>query len=67
MGVRLVWVASGCRHKGFATELVEEGRKRTIYGPIIPKAKVAFSQPTTEGLAFARAYVDPAVDIFVYT
>lgn len=67
LGVRLIWVSVESRHRGLATELVDEARKRIIYGSVIPKAEVAFSQPTTEGLAFARSYIYPTRNVLAYT
>jgi hypothetical protein len=57
LGVKLVWVTASCRRKHIAYNLLDTARRHFIYGTVISKENVAFSQPTTDGYNFASSYV----------
>ena len=56
LGIRLIWVREGFRHIGIASRLIDTARRYFQYGSIIQLNKIAFSQPTNDGLAFALKY-----------
>ena len=56
LGVSLVWVHATARRRGLASAMVDAARAAFFYGRPVPPASLAFSQPTLNGLAFARAY-----------
>lgn len=58
LGVALVWVRRTERRRGLATALVDAARRQAavLGGRPVPPEEVAFSQPTSLGLAFARQY-----------
>jgi N-acetyltransferase len=55
-GVRYVWVDPSRRRAGIARALVEVVRAHLLPGVCVPRERVAFSQPTADGHAFARRY-----------
>jgi N-acetyltransferase len=55
-GVSRIWVHKEHRRKKIAWKLLDAVRKSFIYGYVIPKEQIAFSQPTTEGKLFAMNY-----------
>jgi ribosomal protein S18 acetylase RimI-like enzyme len=57
MGIHCVWVHSKCRSQGVATKLVDACRQHFLFGQIIPRSALAFSQPTSDGKAFALTYI----------
>eukprot|EP01083_Nonionella_stella_P035462 96745_1 len=57
VGVRKIWVHGKARRRGVATKLVDQIRSHFIYGYVIPKKEVAFSQPTRMGKRFALRYL----------
>lgn len=67
LGVALVWVRRSEQRKGLATALVEAARKSAAgcpllgsAGPAVPLERLAFSQPTNEGFAFASRFLRTA-------
>jgi len=56
-GISRIWVFSQNRRQNIATRLVDAIRHHFIYGCIIEKHKLAFSDPTPNGRAFAISYV----------
>lgn len=66
LGVSRIWVAPKYRRKGIATRLLEAGRNSFVYGAIVPKSQVAFSQPTEDGLKLATEYFGKE-DFSIYT
>ena len=56
MGIRQIWVDQRFRKQKVANSLVDSARKNFLYGVIIPRDGVAFSQPTSDGQAFGLAY-----------
>eukprot|EP01117_Protostelium_nocturnum_P000071 TRINITY_DN10160_c0_g1_i1.p1 TRINITY_DN10160_c0_g1~~TRINITY_DN10160_c0_g1_i1.p1 ORF type:complete len:482 (-),score=148.76 TRINITY_DN10160_c0_g1_i1:21-1466(-) len=65
-GISRVWVHPDKRRKGIATQLVEMARAHMTYGSIIPKERVAFTQPTQEGKLFIAKYTGKE-DFLVYS
>lgn len=56
MGVSQVWVHPDFRRRGVASRLLDTARKHLVYGCTVPTERVAFSQPTEAGWAFAARY-----------
>jgi N-acetyltransferase len=56
MGVRQIWVHAKYRRGGIAQRLLDVARKHFVFGAILQRNHIAFSQPTTDGLRFALAY-----------
>ena len=56
VGVDLIWVDSKCRRQGIAKKLCDSVRRHFMYGSIVSKQNLAFSQPTSNGHCFALAY-----------
>jgi N-acetyltransferase len=69
LGVRYLWVQSQHRRIGVGCALMDATRKSAVFGTIVPKSELAFSQPTEAGISFAFAYAgNPATDhILVYS
>ena len=57
LGIRQIWVSKTCRKQNIASRLVDCARMKFLIGNIIEKKNVLFSQPTVDGLAFAKSYV----------
>jgi len=55
-GVRMMWTSPNARRKGVATKLLDCARSQLAHGYVVPRAEVAFSQPTCDGAAFIQAY-----------
>jgi len=56
LGIKLIWTAAGARRQGLAGHLLDAARKSFEFGRLVRREHVAFSQPTTHGLALALAY-----------
>ena len=56
LGVRQIWVPGSCRKMGIAGKLLDCARKSFILGNVYERGQVAFSQPTADGLGFAKRY-----------
>jgi N-acetyltransferase len=55
--VRKIWLAPASRGRGLAHALLDTARSHFVYGAhAVPRAQVAFSQPTRAGAALARSY-----------
>ncbi|KAJ0399957.1 hypothetical protein ATCC90586_002148 [Pythium insidiosum] len=65
VGVCQLWVHPDHRHRRIATRLVDAVRHKFVYGLVVPKTRVAFGQPTRNGLAFATRYMAPQ-QVLVY-
>lgn len=65
MGIGLIWVHRDCRRMGIAKKMLDGARMSFVYGMHIAKNRIAFSQPTNAGLAFAKDYVHPH-EVLVY-
>ncbi|KAH9315261.1 hypothetical protein KI387_023888, partial [Taxus chinensis] len=55
-GVRGIWVPWPERRKGIATKLLDTMRKTFSLGYVLEPCQCAFSQPTSDGKAFAANY-----------
>jgi hypothetical protein len=55
-GVRMMWTSSQARRKNIATKLLDCARCQLVRGYVVPREKLAFSQPTSDGAAFIKAY-----------
>lgn len=55
-GIRVMWTSSLYRRKGIATKLLDSVRSQLARGCILPRSKIAFTQPTAAGTAFIRKY-----------
>jgi hypothetical protein len=53
LGVRQIWVAPDSRRTGVASRLVEQACRHAVYGMVVPRSRIAFSQPTCEGARLA--------------
>ena len=56
LGVKQIWVHEKYRRSNVARSLVDTARQHFIFGNIVLRSHVAFSQPTSDGLKFALSY-----------
>jgi hypothetical protein len=56
LGVKLVWTSPRHRRQRVAHRLLDSVRKSALFGSVVQVQRVAFSQPTEDGFAFAQAY-----------
>ncbi|CCX06342.1 Similar to N-acetyltransferase ECO1; acc. no. Q6FQ55 [Pyronema omphalodes CBS 100304] len=56
VGVSRVWVARGKRGMGWGRRLIEEARRGLVYGMMVERERVAFSQLTESGAGLARGW-----------
>ena len=56
VGISRIWTSRQHRRKGIASALLQAARCNFLFGMEIPKASVAFSQPSESGGALARAW-----------
>jgi N-acetyltransferase len=66
LGISRIWTSNLWRRQGVASALLECARQNTIYGVSLPKASVAFSQPTASGGCLARTWFGTAAKWKVY-
>jgi N-acetyltransferase len=66
VGIRQIWVDKKFRKQKVANKLVDSARKNFLYGVIIPRDGIAFSQPTSDGQAFGLAYTNGRHSIWAY-
>ncbi|KAJ3411745.1 N-acetyltransferase esco2 [Chytridiales sp. JEL 0842] len=64
-GVSRIWVSRNARRRGIGTKLLDALRRKFIFGCIIDKDLLAFSQPTESGRNLAENYIGKK-DILVY-
>ncbi|KAJ1964478.1 hypothetical protein GGI12_001398 [Dipsacomyces acuminosporus] len=64
-GISRIWVAPHARRHGIASQMIQAVRKRFIYGCEIDLASIAFTQPTSDGRAFAE-HIFKRKDFLVY-
>lgn len=57
VGVRVIWVHRSHREHGVAKQLLDTMRTHYCFGRHISVDSLAFSQPTSSGLAFAQRYL----------
>lgn len=63
--VRLIWTSKSCRRQKIASKLLDCARGQLIPGQIIPRANVAFSQPSHDGGIFIQNYTGSS-DFLIY-
>nr|XP_047143528.1 N-acetyltransferase ESCO2 isoform X4 [Hydra vulgaris] len=64
-GISRIWVFSQNRRQNIATRIVDCIRHNFLYGCVISKNKIAFSDPTPDGRIFAEKYIeDPRILVF---
>ncbi len=56
VGIYQMWTHESYRRKGVATRLLNTVRQRFVWGMKLGCEALAFSQPTTDGIALAKAY-----------
>ncbi|KAL4235954.1 Establishment of cohesion 1 [Mactra antiquata] len=56
VGISRIWVYSQARKQGIATKLLDCVRQWSVYGNVIPKHRIAFSDPTPDGKCLASKY-----------
>eukprot|EP01127_Copromyxa_protea_P007044 TRINITY_DN1697_c0_g1_i5.p2 TRINITY_DN1697_c0_g1~~TRINITY_DN1697_c0_g1_i5.p2 ORF type:complete len:389 (+),score=120.28 TRINITY_DN1697_c0_g1_i5:1730-2896(+) len=66
IGVSRIWVHPSYRRQGIATKLVDVARKSFVYGHIVERKDVAFSQPSLEGKKFGVNFTGKR-DFLVFT
>ncbi len=52
-GISRIWVSKAKRRNGIATLLYNVMAKHFIFGMVLSRSQIAFSQPTSDGSAFA--------------
>ncbi|ORZ28468.1 ESCO1/2 acetyl-transferase-domain-containing protein [Lobosporangium transversale] len=57
-GINRIWVSAHCRRQGIASRLLDAVRDRFIYACKLERKDLAFSQPTGDGKALARHYLE---------
>ncbi len=60
LGVAQVWVHPSHRRSGVGSALLDAAREHAVYAYTVPKAELAFSQPTSDGYALAATYLGTA-------
>ena len=65
VGINRIWVLPEARRKSVATRLLDAVRSSLIYGTIVEKNQVAFTDPTPDGRRLAAKYVERE-DFLVY-
>ena len=66
LGISRIWTSTSHRRKGIAAVLLDAARRNFFYGMEIPKAKVAFSQPTESGGQLAEHWFEARAGWHVY-
>ncbi|CAI4061072.1 hypothetical protein SKDZ_06G0920 [Saccharomyces kudriavzevii ZP591] len=56
IGISRIWVCRTARNLGIATKLIDIARENIIYGEVIPRCQIAWSQPTDSGGKLASKY-----------
>jgi hypothetical protein len=62
LGISMIWVDSNYRRNGVGRRLCDAARMRYVYGNVVPRSQIAFSQPTEAGHMFAMAYASSQQD-----
>ncbi|KAJ5152910.1 uncharacterized protein N7482_009388 [Penicillium canariense] len=66
VGVSRIWTSGASRRKGIALDLLDCVVSNFIYGMEIPKAQIAFSQPTESGKRLAHKFFEEEETWHVY-
>ncbi|KAK7528084.1 sister chromatid cohesion acetyltransferase-like protein Eco1 [Phyllosticta citriasiana] len=66
LGISRIWTSTSHRGAGIARRLLAVAARHFVYGAPVPRAAVAFSQPTQMGLRLARGWVGDEARVLVY-
>lgn len=66
LGISRIWTSTAHRRQGIASKMLECARHTFIYGMEVPKAAVAFSQPTESGKYLAESWFGDCKGWLVY-
>lgn len=66
LGISRIWTSNSYRYEGIATRLLDCARSDFLYGMIVPKEQIAFSQPTESGGLLARKWFHRNTGWLVY-
>jgi hypothetical protein len=66
LGISRIWTSNLHRKHGRATRLLDSARSDFLYGMVVDKAHVAFSQPTESGGQLARKWFGQRAGWLVY-
>ncbi|KAI9682753.1 MAG: N-acetyltransferase O1 (Establishment of cohesion protein 1) [Trizodia sp. TS-e1964] len=66
LGISRIWTTKLHRGQGVAAKLLDCARENFIYGMVIPKGKVAFSQPSESGGKLAQSWFKDENEWHVY-
>lgn len=66
LGISRIWTSASHRRKGIAAALLDAARRNFFYGMEVPKAKMAFSQPTESGGQLAEHWFGAPAGWLVY-
>jgi len=58
LGVNRVWIHKKLRRSGVATFLLDSARRLLVTGGVLPRSRIAFSEPTEAGIRLATAYLN---------
>lgn len=56
LGVSRIWVSESLRRQGLASRLMSAMLADAVYGEVVPRTLVAFSQPTADGKQFGAHF-----------
>eukprot|EP01028_Stygiella_incarcerata_P006073 TRINITY_DN2488_c0_g2_i1.p1 TRINITY_DN2488_c0_g2~~TRINITY_DN2488_c0_g2_i1.p1 ORF type:complete len:314 (+),score=89.69 TRINITY_DN2488_c0_g2_i1:57-944(+) len=65
LGIERIWVHRAYRRKGIGSALLRSAMQNALFGRIVQKEEIAFSQPTKDGRAFAERFFRRS-DFLVY-
>jgi len=60
LGVNRIWIHAKLRRSGLATFLLDSARRLLVTGGVLPRSRIAFSEPTEAGIRLATAYLNNA-------
>lgn len=60
-GIRVIWVHAQHRRQQWGERMLDCARGNYLFGHVVDKRAIAFSQPTTSGLQFAKKYLRPSI------
>ncbi|KAF2200623.1 sister chromatid cohesion acetyltransferas-like protein Eco1 [Delitschia confertaspora ATCC 74209] len=66
LGISRIWTSNLHRKSGIATRLMDSARSDFLYGMVVPKEQMAFSQPTESGGRLARKWFNKSSGWHVY-
>ncbi|KAJ3233198.1 hypothetical protein HDU81_002400 [Chytriomyces hyalinus] len=64
-GISRIWVSKKHRRLGIALKLLDACRRKYLFGCVLDKESIAFSQPTMEGMKLGRKFFERP-DFLVY-